>query len=413
MRTARTLVVGVLLAGAAFAVPVTAQPATPGWVPTLPTSQQSRQYLSAFADGTAYTFDVGGSAITLWHSGDYGLAWDALTYLPAGISTFAEARFATDKIGYLIDFDRLFRTADGATAPDWTQLPGPAVVKGHSYNAYALGVTGTTVSIGGADYGPLHVGCNTPTSVDVWSSHDAGRSWVTAKLPRDAYISQVRYVDARDGVALAYETKPDGNPCEYIGETNSVYVTHDGGRHFTNVLHCAAQPQEICTAAAFFNPRELFIGRTDGTMAISRDGGRSFHPGPDLPTLFGPQPTHSHNDDGFWIQGFASAGQMLYATTKLAGAYLSNDDGRTWTRENSCDSAFSLGIGEVAAFDYQRAIAGGPTCVATRTAANLPADSSPVVLPQEPATTAPGVDWTGAAGGTTVSISSGRLLLRR
>jgi len=379
---------------------------TSAWAPTLPLSQQSRQELSAFADGTAYVFDVGSSAITLWHSGNHGLAWDALTYLPAGISSFAAARFATPKVGYLIDLYRIFTTTNGATtATSWRQLSGPKMAKGDSYQAYVLGVTGSTVAIGGATLPPLHNGCNPPKRADIFTSHDSGRTWIDAQLPADVEVGSVRYVSARDGVAWAWDMHPDGNPCEYLGDKASVWITHDGGKHFTRTLRCAAKQGEICTAAQFLDPRHLLVGRNDGTMTASTDGGRTFHEQPGLPTILGPQPTKSENDEAFWIQGFAYVDQTLFATTKFAGAYLSGNGGKSWIRENSCDTVYSLGIGEVAAFDSARAIAGGPTCIATRTDGSPTAATNavPVAAPSGPDVVAT------ASSGLRQSISGGRL----
>ncbi|MBV9098549.1 MAG: hypothetical protein JO079_10870 [Frankiaceae bacterium] len=382
------------------------------WVPTLPLAQSSRQNLSAFRDGTAYVFDEG-TTTTLWHSGNHGLGWDALTYLPAGLDTFARLRFASPKLGYLTDLDRVYATSDGAaTAAGWRRLVGPKVAPGDSYEAYEVGVTGMTVAIGGVTDGPLHVGCNPPKRADIWTSHDGGRTWVDAKLPADAYVGSVRYVSARDGVVWAWDVHPDGTPCEYLGDKASVWVTHDGGRHFTRVLRCANKPGEICTAAVFLDPRHLLVGRNDGTMTASSDGGRTFHEQPGLPTVLGPQPTKSDHDEDFWIQGFAIADQTLFATTKFAGAYLSGNGGKTWIRENSCDTSFGLGIGDVAAFDGARAIAGGPNCIATRT------DGSPnaaVRTPHaDPRITGP--DVVATAGGLRQSVANGVLtvsLLRR
>jgi hypothetical protein len=404
-------VLAVLAVGLSVAVlpGASAAPASP-WVPTLPTTQQSRQFLTALPDGTAYVFDVG-SAITLWHSSQFGVAWDALTYLPGGISTFAQARFATDKVGYLVDFDKLYKTANGATtAAGWKPLAGPRLPKGWSRIATAIGVTDSTVALGGELEPPLHVGCNPPAGEAIWTSHDGGSSWLTAALPRSTDVGQVRYLNSRDGVALAWEMKPDGNPCEYVGNTNSVYVTHDGGRHFAKATACAAQPGELCTAAHFLDPRHLLVGRNNGTMAVSSDGGRTFREGPGLPTVLGPQPTKSANDESFWVQGFARAGQTVFATTKLAGAYVSTDDGATWTREASCDSAYSLGIGEVAAFDAQRAIAGGPTCVATRTGIGAAADSPASAEAFASVPNGAGVDFRATARGRTFSMTAGRLV---
>ena len=279
------------------------------------------------------------------------------------------------------------------------------MAKGDSYDLLELGVTGTTVSLGGDVLGPLHNGCNVPKHSDIWTSHDSGRTWLDARLPGYAEVGSIRYANARDGVALAWELKPDGNPCEYLGSTNSVYVTHDGGRHFARALRCAARPGELCTAAMFLDRHRLLVGRNDGTMTASVDGGRTFTETPGLPTVVGMQPTKSSEDDAFWIQGFAAAGGTIYATTKLAGAYLSTNSGQTWTRETTCDSAYSLGIGEVAAFDGSRAIAGGPTCISTRMA-------TPIGVPARQQVSSPvaGIDAIAVAGGTKVWLRAGRVV---
>jgi hypothetical protein len=383
-------------------------------VPTLPVAQGSRQEISALPDGTAYVLDAG-SSITLWHSANHGLSWDPLTYLPAGVSSFAQARFATPKAGYLIDLYRIFATNDGAaTAGGWRQLAGPKLAKGDSYDAFTLGVTGSTVAIGGDTSGPVHLGCNPPKHADIWTSHDNGRTWIDAKLPADADVGSVRYVSARDGVAWAWDIHPDGKPCEYLGDKASVWVTHDGGRHFTRALRCAAQPGEICTAAQFLDPRHLLVGRNNGTMTESSDGGRTFHEQAGLPTVLGPQPTKSENDEDFWIQGFAFADQTLFATTKFAGAYVSGNGGKSWIRENSCDTPYGLGIGDVAAFDSERAIAGGPNCVATRTNGS-PGAAAGSGRPERAAPASAGrvrgSDFAAAAGGVRRTISAGRLVV--
>ncbi|MDQ1748242.1 MAG: Photosynthesis system assembly factor [Frankiaceae bacterium] len=381
------------------------------WVPTLPLAQSSRQQLSAFRDGTAYVFDEG-SSITLWHSANHGLSWDPLTYLPAGLSGFARTRFASPKVGYLTDLDRVFTTTDGAsTAIGWRQLAGPKLAKGDSYEAYELGVNGSTVAFGGVTDGPLHAGCNPPKHGDIWTSHDSGRTWVDARLPADAYVGSVRYVGARDGVAWAWDVHPDGTPCEYLGDSASVWVTHDGGRHFTRVLRCAHKPGEICTAAVFLDSRHLLVGRNDGTMTASSDGGRTFHEQAGLPTILGPQPTKSDNDEDFWIQGFAVADQVLFATTKFAGAYISGNGGASWIRETSCDTPYGLGIGDVAAFDGVRAIAGGPNCIATRTDGTTNGAGVPVPPPAVRRPTGP--DVVATAAGLRQSISNGVLTVSR
>jgi len=378
-------------AGHATTAPVSA------WVPTLFVSQGSFQQLSAFRDGTAYVMDVG-TTTTLWHSSNFGLSWDPLTYLPANVGAGAQARFANANVGYLISFDSIYTTTDGAkTATSWRKLSGPKLAKGDWFSASRIGVTGSTVAIGGETNGPLHLGCNPPKHADIWTSHDSGRTWIDAKLPANVDVGSVRYVSARDGVAWAWDMHPDGNPCEYLGDKSSVWVTHDGGRHFTRVLRCANSTGEICTAAVLLDPRHLLVGRNNGTMTASDDGGRTFHEQPGLPTVLGPQPTKSEDDEWFWIQGFAIADQTLFATTKFGGAFISGNGGKTWIRENSCDTPYGLGIGEIAAFDGTRAIAGGPNCIATRTDGTTSA--APIALPTHPVSGGP--DF--AAAGQTIS----------
>ena len=399
-----------LAAGLAGAAGHAAGP-TSAWVPTLPLSQQSRQQLSAFNGGTAYVFDVGSEALTLWHSANYGLTWDDLTYLPAGISTFAQARFATPKVGYMIDFDRILMAADGATtATSWRLLAGPKLAKGNTFEADTLGVTGTTVAFGGGIDAPLHSGCNAPKTSDIFTSHDAGRTWTDARLPGYVQVGSVRYRGARDGVAWGWEMKPDGTPCEYQGNTNSVYVTHDAGKHFRLAMHCAhIDPGSMCTAAAFLDPKHLLVGRNNGTLTASADGGRTFHEQAALPTVLGPQPTRTDTDNAFWIQGFAFVDQTVFATTKFGGAFISGNGGKSWIHESSCDTAFGLGIGDIAAFDGQRAIAGGPTCIATRTSG--PASAA---LARPGAAALPGgPDVVAVAGGVRQTIIDGRVIVSR
>lgn len=408
-RIVRAVVVASMLAAGLVGSASHATGPSSAWVPTLALSQQSRQELSAFKDGTAYVFDQG-YATTLWHSANYGLSWDPLTYLPAGLSGFARARFATPTVGYLTDINSIFTTADGATtSTGWRRLAGPKVAKGDTWEAFELGVNGSTVAIGGDTLGPLHEGCNPPKRADIWTSHDSGRTWIDAKLPANVDVGSVRYVSARDGVVWAWDTHPDGNPCEYLGDKASVWVTHDGGKHFTRVLHCAAAPGEICTAAQFLDPRHLLVGRNNGTMTASSDGGRTFHEQPGLPTVLGPQPTKSEQDEWFWIQGFAFADQTLFATTKFGGAFISGNGGKSWIRESSCDTPYGLGIGDIAAFDGQRAIAGGPTCIATRTSG--PANAA-MLRPAGGSATG-GPDVVAAAGGVRQTIRDGRVTVSR
>ena len=384
--------------------------ATVGWMPTLPVSQQSWQMLSAFPDGTAFAFDRGSSAMTLWHSANYGVAWDALTYLPAGSDTYLSVRFGSPEVGYAVDGMSLLRTTDGATtATSWKPLTKPSLPAHDWFFGHSLGVTGRTVAVGGERMHPLHRGCNPPGGEDIWTSHDSGRHWLTAELPRNTYVGSIDYLDARLGVAVAYDMHDDPadtlGDCTQEGDRTSLWVTHDGGRHFARAYRCGTAAEGNCWSAKFLTASTLIAGRNNGTTVISRDGGRTFKEGPELGPSFGS--TGTYQDADFWVQGFDLANQVVYATTKAGGAFRSTDFGRSWTREPSCDSAYSLGVGEVAAFDADRAIAGGPSCVATRIAP----PTAPVAT-DAPAPTSR-VDIVQRAPGQMRTIDDGRLRISR
>ncbi|HVE73880.1 MAG TPA: sialidase family protein [Mycobacteriales bacterium] len=395
------------VAGLCLAPSASAAPAA--WVPTLPVQQQARQQLSAMPDGTSYVLDVG-SLISLYRGSQHGMVWDPVTYLPPSPTGFLEIRFGTASLGYAADLERLHRTTDGART--WSKLAGPPLPRGHQLYATEVGtaVAGRVLALGGEVYGPPTEGCNEPISQSLFTSPDAGRTWRRANLPRDTGISSITYLDDRTAVILAYTYRPDPGqtfgPCTRLGDRNAVYVTHDGGRTLRLAASCGGRVQ-LCTSAAFADRQNLIVGRNNGTTFASRDGGRTFAPGPTLTNPAGARGLEQ--DSWFWVGGLDFIGATGYATTKLGGTFRTDDMGRTWTREASCDSGFSLGIGEVQMFDRNRAIAGGPSCVATRVGGGESRQSS--ARPSLPAATGP--VWTATAGASRVSMLPNGSVVRR
>lgn len=354
-------------------------------MPVLPVQQQSFQYISAFADGTGYVLDRG-SNWTLWRTRDYGLTWDPQTSHPES-SGFVQVRFATPKVGYALDDLGVWRNTEGAQPNSvWRRLRGPALPKGRRLetDSFSRGfaVTGKTIAFAGTAFGPVTAGCQRRLSRRVWTSHDGGRSWIAARLPIETSVQGIQYLNDRIGVVVAFklEPYPEWGECARIGRTTDLYVTRDGGRHFTRAFSCASTPGQLCTTARFVNSKVLIGGRNDGTTVISTDSGRRFRSGQPLVSLAGA--TNTDQDNTFWVQGFSFAGRVGYATSKVGGAWRTVDGGRTWTREPSCDSKPGLGWGEVAAFDGNRAIAGGPTCISARvTAPGAAAAATPAASP--------------------------------
>lgn len=378
-----------------------------GWVPTLPVAQQSWQQLSAFPDGTAFALDrSGNTGVTLWHSGDYGMTWDHNTALPPTHAPGMSVRFTSPTVGYAVDSDSLVRTTDGAsTAAGWRPLPTPSLPGKDWMQGNVLGVAAHTISVGGERMHPMHSGCNPPVSENIWTSHDEGRHWVTARLPGNTSVSQIDYLDRRLGVAVVYDLHGDGGGCAgQTGDATSLFITRDGGRHFNRALRCGDADHGLCWTAKFLTASTLIAGRNNGGTIVSRDGGRTFAEGPALQFT---ADANTSLDSAFWVQSIDFTNQVGYATTKFAGTFRTTDLGRTWTQEHSCDSVYSLGIGEVAAFDGQRAIAGGPTCIAAR----VPAPGGAATAPVQPLPSAAGsgVDFVQRSAGRTLSVDDGVL----
>lgn len=357
--------VAVLLGAAVLAATAASASAAPtaAWVPTLPMGPASSfRQLSALPDGTAWVFDARPSSVPaaaprLWRSTDRGLTWQQVGSLPPATSPLAQARFATPTTGWLTDETHLFRTTDAGAS--WQRLPGPPSAPGDTFHVGPSGlwVGGSTVVLAGTEYGPVRGTCAQVRGDHVWTSHDGGVTWVDVRFSVRKAVAAVRYLDARTGVVLVADTERIDalGPCFHGGTRATVYVTHDGGRRFSRSLACGGTG---CLAAAFVTPRRLLVGLGDGSLRVSDDGGRTFRPGPPLQTSL----------VGGGITAFASSGRAVFAVTPEGDAYLSPDLGRTWTHEVwGAGPPLTGGWGDVAAFDAEHAIAGGPSYVATRT----------------------------------------------
>jgi len=354
MRRLALAVVAVTALGLA-APPASAEPV---WVATLPLPPQGMDVLSAFPDGTAYVEHSNGGGNTLFRSTDYGRTWAPLAAPPSSGTTYV--RFATPKVGYAVGLgdDRALRTADGGVT--WRPVTPYPVPKGQRFTGASFAVSGRTLLVAGTlDKDGPAVGCE-PSRGAVMVSNDEGRTWRRTPMPFAGGTMtagwSVELLGSRDAAVVFYEEPTE---CATTFDATAVYVTHDGGRTFARRAACRV----ICTAVGLPSRERLLAGRVDGTTAISDDGGRTFREGQRF-TDYSATGDTSH---AFWVQAFAFAGRVGYASTKGGGTWRTTTGGTEWEQEVvTHESGFGIGIGEVAVFDTERAITGGPGFVSTR-----------------------------------------------
>ncbi|MDQ1711474.1 MAG: hypothetical protein QOE45_924 [Frankiaceae bacterium] len=420
MRRLRPLIAAAALVGAGLlpGMPVATSTAAEGaWVPTLPATS-GFDNLSAFPDGTAYatvgivTSDMssalvpgapvkGPDSIGYFKSTDFGRTWQPMP--PPGLqgrggTSNLYVRFSTPKIGYAtyngatdipigvrgsagraycLRFSSTFRTVDGGA--HWTPICEPHIADGRAvFNAASpLAVTrdGRTVLLAGAEpTGPrLYIAdeCHPPISVVNFSTN-GGESWTRGRLP-STYGSgwNIKAYDTRTAVLLAYhwEYENPDDPCGAAwGGSNAVFLTTDGGKTYRNVYQCKAQP--ICTTVAFVTAKRIIVGKTDGSTAVTNDGGRTWNDGPQLSDPVN-EAKYAADPDTRWIhwaQGFGFSDALHgYASTRGAGTWRTADGGRTWTQELSHECVFyPWGVGENASGTPDRSITGGPGTFSAR-----------------------------------------------
>jgi hypothetical protein len=423
LAAAAALVASGLLPGA----PVAASHAANGaWTPTLPATS-GFDNLSAFPDGTAYA-TIGAivgnmqdsvlppgvpalgpdTRVGFFRSRDFGQTWQpaAPPPLPVGGGTYGLfVRFATPKIGYAtysgasdlsgvpgplrheacLKLTTTWRTADGGTT--WQPICEPHLKDGRPVaNAVSpLGVARngrTLVLAGNEPTGPyLSDGqCHLPIAV-LNFSNDGGTTWTRGALPRGyGHGWNVKVLDARTALVVAYRTTYDvpEDPCAggSGGYDNAVFLTTDAGRTYRRVYECRKQP--ICTTAAFLSAKRIVVGKTDGSTAVTADGGRTWRDGAKLSDPANDAAAAAAGGDTkytFWAQGFGFADATHgYASTRGAGTWRTEDGGRTWVQELSHECmSYPVGVGENASATADRSITGGPGTFSARSPSATPA----------------------------------------
>ena len=391
----RRFVAALALCLLAPAAPALAQAGT--WLPSQVVMPQGQSFLSGFPDGSGFAYHTSGGPVaigtsvgagaTLFHTEDFGATWEG-TFAPETGAT-ESVRFGTPQLGYTIGNGLMFRTEDGAAT--WKPIPGPKLpLEAFLSMSGSIAAHGRSVMLGAI---PTSIPemltnqvCMTPTHI--YTSHDAGDTWIDAVLPVDgARVSVLETLDERHAVALAYEMSYDAQ-CSGVSTRNMLFVTEDGGRSWREVLDCG----EYCTSAAMVAPGRLIAGFRDGRILRSEDGGRSFSE----TSVTGSIPPPPGLEAAYWVSGIDFADcEVGYAGTNGRGTFRTDDGGKTWDAETSPQSVWGIGVGHLAAFDRMHAIAGGPNVVAYRT----PGEGERPEGTDEPCPVAP-ASATGSGGGS-------------
>jgi hypothetical protein len=233
-----------------------------------------------------------------------------------------------------------------------------------------------TIGKGGFD---VVDGCPTnPPTTPVLRSTDA-TSWRRADIPWKAgRVWATQFADATHGAALVLETKwgkpvRDGNSCSINGvaDTTGLYVTSDAGRHWRRALGC----KPVCYALSWSQRDRLVVGRADGRVDVSKDGGASFRqlaPVPAGPVLGA-------------LDAIDCVALRCWALVNGGGIFRHDGNGE-WSTELSGASSPALNFGDLAAVDRERAVAACANTLSTRisgSAAAQPSHGLGSVVPQD------------------------------
>lgn len=328
------------------------------------TSTGDLDHLSLFADGTGFSAHAGRGVHTLDRTTDGGRTWtEART--PAFEAT-GVIRFGSQTAGFALSNAKLYRSTDAGET--WQDLPGPAVPAGKVFTTSAVltvAAQGRTLAFPGR-----HVAadgtCDPAVPWQIFTSHDGGASWRGTPVEATGRVADLRYLDAKHGVALSYDHDP-GDRCAGTSSTYRVSVTHDGGATFQDVFQCPGP----CPAVAIASPKRIFVGHNDGRISSTHDGGATWTT-TQLGNKMAALPETYTAVRGI---GFADC-NVGYAYANGRGMFRTVDGGRTWTRESSLRETHTTGWGEVAAAG-EHALAGGPYVVERR----VPEAGDPVGAP--------------------------------
>ena len=333
--------------------------AAANWKPSSVGNTTGWSGVEVFRNGTAYA-SLGANG--LLESADWGRSWQP-TALPKGVAEVTRMSFASFTKGYISDGNDVYRTTDSASS--WTELPTPPGPEGSGPSPFIDGLeavpgTGRVVASGWTFAGS---GCD-QRRTDHAIYRFRGGEWRTTTLPYPASVYEIEFLDSKNGLILAhkFEREEGGSDCNHVTRTAKSFVllTRDGGRTFKKIHVSAFVDEHPVMAVAMPTEDRIVLGLRDGSILISRNGGRSFRPSDGL----------SGAPSGRLDALDFSSPDVGYAGSNGIGAWRTTDGGRTWAQEPSPFSATRVDNdnyrGSIAAVGRRKAVASGPGSLAYR-----------------------------------------------
>ena len=155
-------------------------------------------------------------------------------------------------------------------------------------------------------------------------SDDGGKTWFMPGTPSPDELNKVFGMPAGESNKFVYDTSPE------TGKPLTTHQWYDGTQHpweFKRVWHVEPSPK---------NPDEVYAGVEDAALFRSTDGGKSWH---ELSGLRG------HGTGPKWQPGAGGMGlhtilldpsnpKRMFTAISAAGAFRSDDGGKTWKAIN-------------------------------------------------------------------------------
>lgn len=339
-----------------------AQAASAQWNATSAGNTATRSDTELFADGTAYA--AHGTNV-LYKSKNDGRTWTPKPG-PDGAAAISHMSFANPELGYVSAGGKIFRTADGGGS--WDALPPLPKPPGADYEPTVDGLEAipSTRSVLVSGWVIAGEGCEMRRTDHSILRFQKG-TWREVYLPYPALVYEIELLDSSNGLVLAhkFEREPGGDQCNRTIRTarSFVLLTRDGGRTFQKIHRAGFVDEEPVMAVAMPAEDRIILGRRNGSILISRNGGKDFrHP------------------EGLGGSGSLTGGELDaltfpstkigYAGTNGIGIWRTTNGGWSWTLEPSpFDSTHIEGDtyrGSIAAVGKRRAVASGPGSLARR-----------------------------------------------
>lgn len=367
MRKMRALAIASILLTGMCVSPALAVPQDVSWEPTAGGPTAGWTNIDLFSDGTAYAFT--GTRV-LYRSSDGGRTWKPFAG-PEGAADITRVSFSSPKVGFVATIDssdqnEIFRTIDGGNT--WAQLPGlPLSPMGSTPRVDGLEAIPGTRSVLVTGWNPIKSGCDEQLAR---GDHQIFRlrrgAWDEGTLSYAAVTTEVEFLDSRSALVLIhrFEDVPKEAGCgAYAIRTfkSFVLLTRDGGRTFKKIHTAFFVDESPVNAVALLSPERIVLGRKDGSILISRNGGKGF--------LY---PKGLQAADGVLDALTFATEKIGYAGTNGTGLWRTADGGWTWTKESSSSfGSTSLDEntfrGSIASTGRSQAVAISPGFIVRRT----------------------------------------------